>query len=261
MFPVILIDSCLLLYPLACCSMCWHTSYMTVHCKETTTVPPWIRHPFFLSWLLIKCVLYPELMDEIWCESWSPDQCFDLGDMLCWNQTVDDRWSSLSPLGLCCSSPPLASVWYCINNTKTTDRLWLCSCKQSCCNLFFPPWSTCKSISCAPPSLSSSYTYALADPHPHNHTHIQTLKTNTQTPPDTPPTVTTSEEWSACGEIVVKSWKGSGDTLLLFNPQKVRDVLQCPEGPDVLGTNWWELSCSESQCSVRCGKTVISLGW
>lgn len=55
---------------------------------------------------------------------------------------------------------------------------------------------------------------------PPTHTHIQTLKTNMQTPPDSPPTVTTSEEWSACGGVVVKDreekWTlGRGDSAAL----------------------------------------------
>ncbi len=67
--------------------------------------------------VLIKCALYPDLMGKSGgydaCESRRLAQCLDGADVLCWTQTVNDRWSSFSPLGLCSSSAPLPCVCVC----------------------------------------------------------------------------------------------------------------------------------------------------
>lgn len=72
-------------------------------------------------------------------------------------------------------------------------------CHRSCRNLKASPGCTPLGLNC----FSQKYTHAV-DPHPYWSTHAPTLKTNRQTPPNPPPSVTTSEEWSACGEVVVK---------------------------------------------------------
>lgn len=117
---------------------------------------------------------------------------------------------------------------------------------------------------------ASTHTHTYTDPHPHNHAHTQTLKTNTQTPPKTPPTVTTSEEWSACGEVVVRVGgeveMGEGTLSATFNPQKVSDIPWRPERvdsthPKLMGTRREEAR-TPFCCfpyTLICGNTVITL--
>lgn len=84
------------------------------------------------------------------------------------------------------------SVWFWISGPNCAFY-----CHQSCRNLKASP-------GCTPLGLnwfSQKYTHAVV-PHPYWSTHAPTLKTNRHTPPNP----TNSEEWSACGEVVVKSW-------------------------------------------------------
>lgn len=128
------------------------------------------------------------------------------------------------------------------------------------------------SLEASPASILPLFLWKThTDLHPHNHTHIQTLKTNTQTPPNTPPTVTTSEEWSACGEVVVKElegkWKpGRGDTVLLLTPRRlvishaVSRGTRCVQHK-LLGTCVFRGPGAAAHAMLRCGNAVISLGW
>lgn len=158
------------------------------------------------SWEMMKCLLHPELADQICLV-----QCLDCADMLHWNLTVNGRWSSLSlflPLLLfcltltVCDSVSVTLIPLIVSRSLTVNKA---------------PEKPCKSIFQS--SLCTSWkthTHARTQTPAHAVTHIQTLKTNTQTPPSTPPTVTTSEEWSACGGVVVKDMErkwtlGRGD--------------------------------------------------
>lgn len=121
-----------------------------------------------------------------------------------------------------------------------------------------------------PPSVFLKNTHiqhAHTDPHLHNHAHIQTLKTNTQTPPNTPPTVTTSEEWSACGEVVVKEFEGKwelgkGDTVLLLTLRRLVISRTAPGGTQsgqykLMGTCVFRGPCAASLTILICGKWLF----
>lgn len=93
-------------------------------------------------------------------------------------------------------------------------------------------------------------------------TRLNNQNTHTHSPPSTPPTITTSEEWSACGEVVVNEWEGKwrprrGDTLLLLTLRRLVMFHIMTRGirfvqGKLMGT-----------CVLRgprCGNTVILLG-
>lgn len=83
--------------------------------------------------------------------------CLDGADMLSWNLTVNDRQSSLSPSGLCCSPAPFTRVWYCIGNSNNTQSLWLPYCKQTF-SLAALAKASCM-LSPNPPSISPKSTH------------------------------------------------------------------------------------------------------
>lgn len=82
-------------------------------------------------------------------------------------------------------------------------------CHRSCRNLKASPACTPRGLNC----FSQKYSHAV-DPHPYWSTHAQTLKTNRQTPPKRPHSVVISEEWSACGEVLVQNLLPSNISLL-----------------------------------------------
>lgn len=133
------------------------------------------------------------------------------------------------PSGLCCSSSLCDIV-----SVTNTDRLWRLYCKQTE-ETFFPTSACSGIVMCAfhliLPVLLWNTCTALQKQTP---THTCKHSKHTQSPPNTPPTVTTSEEWSACGEVVVKKKKkkvvgGQVETQerrhsAAFNPQMLSDV-------------------------------------
>lgn len=126
--------------------------------------------------------------------------------------------------------------------------------------------STCKSIlhasSYPPPPLNNTHICSHRPPPTQSHAHSNTPNKHTQTPPSTPPTVTTSGEWSACGEVVVKTCKGSGDTLLLLTPKRL--MISCNPPPPAHNKRTGTLVLRVPvQPPIHCWDvgSIISLGW
>lgn len=146
--------------------------------------------------------------------------------MLCWNLPVNDRWSSLSPLGLCCSFATLTRAWYCISNTNNTDSLWLSYCKQTF-SLQALAEASCM-LSPHSPSLSLKNTHICTQrpPPTQSRTHSNTQNKHT----DSTQHSTHCNNfrgmvsmWRGCGKRVGREvGTGEGSTLwLLLTPKRL----------------------------------------
>lgn len=145
--------------------------------------------------------------------------------MLCWNQTVNDRWSSFSPLGLCCSSAPLTSVCdtvsvtliitQIVSGSLTVNRhfLWKHLQKHLAC---FPPH---------PPSLSLKNTRISTHrpPPTQSRTHSNTQNKHadsTQHSTHCNNFRGMVSMWRGCGKRVGREVEsGEGRHSAAFNPQ------------------------------------------
>lgn len=98
-------------------------------------------------------------LEAVMCEPSGRVRRVDVADTVCWNLTINDRWSRLPPPGLCCSSAPLASGTYCSGITNNSPALST--------NLLRPSlWC----VECAPPILPLFPTHA--DPPLPTQSHI-----------------------------------------------------------------------------------------